>query len=146
MLRLRVKNLRWTEPNTESGSDACPISPSSGFTIIELMIVVTIVGILATLAVPSYHAAIVKAKEGALRQDLFSLRDVIDQHRADKGKYPETLQSLVSAGYLRRIPADPITGTSSSWQEMVDQGEGGMVDVFSGSELVGTNGVPYNQW
>ena len=146
MLRLRVKNLRWTEPNTENGSDTCPISPSSGFTIIELMIVVTIVGILATLAVPSYHAAIVKAKEGALRQDLFSLRDVIDQHRADKGKYPETLQSLVSAGYLRRIPADPITGTSSSWQEMVDQGEGGMVDVFSGSELVGTNGVPYNQW
>ena len=146
MLRPRVKNLRWTEPNTESGSDVCPISPSSGFTIIELMIVVTIVGILATLAVPSYHAAIVKAKEGALRQDLFSLRDVIDQHRADKGKYPETLQSLVSAGYLRRIPADPITGTSSSWQEMVDQGEGGMVDVFSGSELVGTNGVPYNQW
>jgi general secretion pathway protein G len=133
-------------PNIESGNDACPISPSSGFTIIELMIVVTIVGILATLAVPSYHAAIVKAKEGALRQDLFSLRDVIDQHRADKGKYPETLQALVSAGYLRRIPADPITGSNSSWQEMVDQGEGGMTDVFSGSELVGTNGVPYNQW
>ena len=146
MLRPRVKNLRWTEPSIESGSDACPISPSSGFTIIELMIVVTIVGILATLAVPSYHAAIVKAKEGALRQDLFSLRDVIDQHRADKGKYPETLQALVSAGYLRRIPSDPITGSSSSWQEMVDQGEGGMVDVFSGSDLVGTNGVPYNQW
>jgi general secretion pathway protein G len=146
MLPPRVKNLRWTEPNIESGSDACPISPSRGFTIIELMIVVTIVGILATLAVPSYHAAIVKAKEGALRQDLFSLRDVIDQHRADKGKYPETLQALVSAGYLRRIPSDPITGSSSSWQEMVDQAEGGMVDVFSGSDLVGTNGVPYNQW
>jgi len=74
------------------------------------------------------------------------LRDVIDQHRADKGKYPETIQALVSAGYLRRVPTDPITGGTSSWQEMVDQAEGGMVDVFSGSELVGTNGVPYNQW
>ena len=132
--------------NTGNGSDVCPVSSSHGFTIIELMIVVTIVGILATLAVPSYHAAIIKAKEGALRQDLFSLRDVIDQHRADKGKYPETIQSLISAGYLRRVPTDPITGATSTWQEMVDQGEGGMVDVFSGSELVGTNGVPYNQW
>ncbi|MEP7152783.1 MAG: prepilin-type N-terminal cleavage/methylation domain-containing protein [Nitrospira sp.] len=132
--------------NTGSGRDVCPVSSSRGFTIIELMIVVTIVGILATLAVPSYHAAIIKAKEGALRQDLFSLRDVIDQHRADKGKYPETIQSLISAGYLRRVPNDPITGATSTWQEMVDQGEGGMVDVFSGSELVGTNGVPYNQW
>ena len=146
MSRLRVKNLRWMGPNTGSGRTVWPGSSSQGFTIIELMIVVTIVGILATLAVPSYHAAIIKAKEGALRQDLFSLRDVIDQHRADKGKYPETIQALVSAGYLRRVPTDPITGATSSWQEMVDQGEGGMVDVFSGSELVGTNGVPYNQW
>ena len=146
MSRVRVKNLRWMGRNTGNGSDVCPVSSSHGFTIIELMIVVTIVGILATLAVPSYHAAIIKAKEGALRQDLFSLRDVIDQHRADKGKYPETSQSLISAGYLRRVPADPITGATSTWQEMVDEGEGGMVDVFSGSELVGTNGVPYNQW
>lgn len=146
MSRVRVRNLRWMGRNTGNGRDVCPVSSSRGFTIIELMIVVTIVGILATLAVPSYHAAIIKAKEGALRQDLFSLRDVIDQHRADKGKYPETIQSLISAGYLRRVPTDPITGATSTWQEMVDQGEGGMVDVFSGSELVGTNGVPYNQW
>lgn len=134
------------EPSIANGRQLCPLSSSHGFTIIELMIVVTIVGILATLAVPSYHAAIMKAKEGALRQDLFSIRDVIDQHRADKGKYPETIQALVSAGYLRRVPTDPITGASSSWQEMVDEVEGGMVDVFSGSELVGSNGVPYNQW
>jgi general secretion pathway protein G len=133
-------------PSTASGSKVWPVSLSHGFTIIELMIVVTIVGILATLAVPSYQAAIVKAKEGALRQNLFSLRDVIDQHRADKGKYPETVEGLVSAGYLRRIPTDPMTGATSSWQEMVDQAEGGMVDVFSGSDLVGSNGVPYNQW
>jgi general secretion pathway protein G len=118
----------------------------TGFTIIELMIVVTIVGILATLAVPSYQNAVVKAKEGALRQDLFSLRDVIDQHRADKGKYPETLTALVSSGYLRTLPPDPLTGSPTTWQEMKDPSGEGIVDVFSGSELVGTNGVPYNQW
>lgn len=117
-----------------------------GFTIIELMIVVSIVGILATLAVPSYRNAVIKAKEGALRQDLFSLRDVIDQHRADKGKYPETLTALVSSGYLRKMPVDPLTGSTSTWQEMTDPNEEGVVDVFSGSDLVGTNGVPYNQW
>lgn len=110
------------------------------------MIVVTIVGILATLAVPSYQNAVVKAKEGALRQDLFSLRDVIDQHRADKGKYPETLTALVSSGYLRMLPSDPLTGSPTTWQEMKDSSGEGVVDVFSGSEFVGTNGIPYNQW
>lgn len=121
-------------------------SAEGGFTIIELMIVVTIVGILATLAVPSYQNAVLKAKEGALRQDLFSLRDVIDQHRADKGKYPETLTALVSTGYLRRLPPDPLTGSTETWQEMKDQSGEGVVDVYSGSDLVGTNGIPYNQW
>ena len=131
-------------PSIASGSGRW--TEQQGFTIIELMIVVTIVGILATLAVPSYHTAVVKAKEGALRQDLFSIRDVIDQHRADKGKYPETLIALVSAGYLRKVPFDPLTGSADTWQEMSDPAEGGIADVFSGSDRVGTNGVPYNQW
>ncbi len=122
------------------------IQGAQGFTLLELMIVVSIVGILATLATPSYQASLVKAREAALQQDLSTLRDVLDQHRADQGKYPLTLQALVSAGYMRAIPKDPFTGSATTWQEMTDPVEGGVVDVFSGTELVGTNGTPYNRW
>lgn len=122
------------------------LQEAKGFTLIELLIVVSIIGILATLAAPSYQASVVKAREAALRQDLFTLRDVLDQHRADQGKYPPSLQSLVSSGYLRAIPKDPFTNSDTSWQEMTDATEGGVFDVFSGSEFVGTNGTPYNRW
>ena len=119
---------------------------SDGFTLIELMIVVSIIGILATLAVPSYQSSVVKAKEAALRQDLSTLRDVLDQHKADQGKYPLSLAALVSAGYLRGMPKDPFTGSTTTWQEISDPAEGGVVDFFSGAEFVGTNGTPYNRW
>ena len=119
---------------------------AQGFTLIELLIVVSIIGILATLAAPSYQASVIKAREAALRQDLFTMRDVLDQHRADQGKYPSSLQALVSAGYLRGVPKDPFTNSATSWQEMTDSAEGGIFDVFSGSEFVGTNGTPYNRW
>ena len=132
------------ERNTEIGEFRLAGAP--GFTLIELLIVVSIIGILATLAAPSYQTSVVKAKEAALRQDLFTLRDVLDQHRADQGKYPASLGALVSARYLRAIPKDPFTGSTTSWQEMTDVMEGGTFDVFSGSELVGTNGTPYNRW
>jgi len=118
----------------------------NGFTMIELMIVVSIIGILATLAVPSYQSSVVKAKEAALRQDLSTIRDVLDQHKADHGKYPPSLSALMGAGYLRGIPKDPFTGATTTWQEISDPVEGGVVDVFSGSEFVGTNGTPYNRW
>ena len=117
-----------------------------GFTLLELMIVVSIIGILASLAVPSYQASVVKAKEAALRQDLSTFRDVLDQHKADQGKYPPSLSALVSAGYLRGIPKDPFTGAMTTWQEITDPVEGGVVDIFSGAEFVGTNGTPYNRW
>ena len=117
-----------------------------GFTLLELMIVVSIVGILATLAAPTYQASVVKAREAALRQDLSTLRDVLDQHKADQGKYPPSLSVLVGTGYLRAIPKDPVTGSTATWQEISDPVEGGVVDVFSGSEFVGTNGTPYNRW
>lgn len=117
-----------------------------GFTLIELMIVVSIVGILATIAVPSYQSSLIKARETVLRQDLFTLRELLDHHRVDKGKYPPALDGLITAGYLRALPKDPFTNSSSSWQQIIDPTEGGIFDVYSGSDLVGTNGTPYNQW
>ena len=132
------------EPNIATGK--FDWRQAQGFTLIELLIVVSIIGILATLAAPSYQASVIKAREAALQQDLFTMRDVLDQHRADQGKYPSSLQALVSAGYMRAIPKDPFTNSATSWQEMTDAAEGGIFDVFSGSEFVGTNGTPYNRW
>ena len=122
------------------------VQGANGFTLLELMIVVSIIGILATLAVPSYHSSVLKAKEAALRQDLSTLRDVLDQHKADQGKYPPSLSALVSTGYLRGIPKDPFTGATTTWQEIQDPIEKGVIDVFSGAEFVGTDGNPYNRW
>jgi general secretion pathway protein G len=117
-----------------------------GFTLVELMIVVAIVGILTTISVPSYHTSLMKARETVLRQDLFTMREVLDQHRADRGKYPTSLGALVAAGYLRTVPKDPFTNSADTWQEISDPAEGGVFDVYSGSDLVGTNGTAYNQW
>jgi len=119
---------------------------AKGFTLIELMIVVSIVGILATIAVPSYQSSVIKARETVLRQDLFTLRELLDHHRADKGKYPPSLDGLVTAGYLRAIPKDPFTNSPNSWQQIMEPTEGGIFDVYSGSDIVGTDGTPYNQW
>jgi general secretion pathway protein G len=117
-----------------------------GYTLLELMIVVAIVGILATLAEPLWQQSVLKAREAALRQTLFTMRDVLDQYRADHGKYPPALTDVVTAGYLRQVPADPMTRLTSTWQEIPEQTEGGIVDVHSGSPLISVEGTPYNQW
>ena len=118
----------------------------AGYTLIELMLVVTIAGILVSLAEPSFRNTVIKSREAALKQNLFTLRDVIDQYRADRGKYPAALAELQSTGYIRRIPVDPFTKADTTWQEILDQNQGGIFDVHSGSDLVATDGSPYNQW
>jgi general secretion pathway protein G len=122
------------------------VGEQSGFTLLELMTIIVIIGILVTLAVPSYQQSVIKAREAVLKQDLFTLRDVLDQYRADQGKYPSTLTDLVKVGYLRTIPVDPFTRSGSTWQETMESTEGGIFDIHSGSTLVATNGTPYNEW
>lgn len=125
-----------------------------GFTLIEIIIVFTMIGILVGLALPEYRNAVRKAKEAALKEDLFQFRKLIDQYFSDKGKYPASLQALVDENYLRKIPADPITN-SSEWTEVLEEPKAeeiepgmtfGIVDVHSTSEAKALDGTPYNTW
>ena len=122
------------------------VASEAGYTLLELMIVVTIVAILATLAQPMWQESVTRAREASLKQTLFTMRDVLDQYRADRGKYPQAMEEVVSAGYLRQMPSDPFTRSVTTWQEIPSESEGGVFDVHSGSPLVGTDGTPYNQW
>ncbi|HEY5600411.1 MAG TPA: prepilin-type N-terminal cleavage/methylation domain-containing protein [Candidatus Manganitrophaceae bacterium] len=121
---------------------------AKGFTLLELMVVVTIIGILVTLAEPSYRVATIKAREAALKKDLYVMRDVIDQYRADQGQYPSALSALVEKGYVRAVPVDPFTHSSETWVEIyaAEGEESGIFDVHSGSNIIGTNDVSYNEW
>lgn len=119
-----------------------------GFTLIEMMIVVAIISILATIAMPNFQKALIRARETNLRRTLFVLRDTIDQHYADQGSYPESLEDLVNGNYIRTVPPDPMTGTDATWITTPPEVgfEGSVFDVHSGSNRVGLNGVPYNEW
>lgn len=120
----------------------------SGFTLIELLIVLAIVATLLTIAVPGYFTSLDNARETALRKSLSVMRGAIDQYHGDLGKYPESLQDLVSARYLRSIPADPITGATGQWvvESSAEASGAGLRDVRSGAPGNGKDGTPYAAW
>jgi len=126
---------------------------SRGFTIIELMVVLALIVILASLAMVQYRRSIVYSKEAVLRDDLAKMRDAIDQYYADKNEYPATLSALASDGYLRDIPKDPITESNSTWQEVPAEPDSrnpkagpGVYDVKSGSDGTALDGSRYSEW
>jgi general secretion pathway protein G len=120
----------------------------TGFTLLELMIVISIIVILALIVLPQYNRTVQLSREAVLRDDLFQMRKMLDQYAADKGKLPQSLDDLVSAGYLRDIPADPITG-ERNWvvvpgEDPNSEGQTGVVNVCSGSADDSSDGTPYN--
>lgn len=119
-----------------------------GFTLVELLVVMAIIAALLSLAVPRYFAAEDRARETALRHDLAVMREAIDRHHGDTGRYPESLQALVAKRYLRRVPPDPITGSIETWVVVppADREQGSVYDVASGAPGAGREGVPYAQW
>ena len=124
-----------------------------GFTLIELMVVISIIVILMSVAIPRYQASILRARETVLRDDLYTLRSVIDQYTLDEQKAPQSLQDLVDAGYLKQLPTDPFTNARDSWVPVTDdsimspdQSQPGIVDVHSGSEQKSSEGTAYSSW
>ncbi|HYL35562.1 MAG TPA: type II secretion system protein [Bryobacteraceae bacterium] len=124
-----------------------------GFTFVELMIVMAIIAVLMSVAIPIYTRSILRAKESVLKNNLFTMRTVIDEYTYDKQKAPQTLQDLVSDGYLRQVPVDPMTGSADSWKiipedasNTVNQTQPGIFDIRSGSDKISLEGTPYSEW
>ena len=148
------------EKETGRSGDLCPCRPvslsprlffSRGFTLLELMIVITIIIILAAITLPQFQKTILHTREAVLRDDLSQMRKLIDQFAADKGKLPQSLDELVSEGYMREVPVDPITG-QKDWAMTTgedpnsSEGEQGMTDIHSSSGEVSSEGTPYSEW
>lgn len=137
------KPVRFSRTNSRAG----------GFTLIELIIVISVIAILLAVAVPVYRIHLVHAHEAVLKQDLASMRTAIDQYTYDKNKAPQDLSDLVSSGYLRAIPRDPFTDSTETWQPVqddsvmsMDQTQSGINDVHSGSNLLSSDGTAYSSW
>jgi general secretion pathway protein G len=125
----------------------------SGFTLVELLIVISLISILAAMGLVQYKNSVLSAKEATLRTDLFRMRDAIDQYYADKGKYPSGLDALVSEGYMRKVPVDPVTQSADTWQTVAAEpdpnnpsGEPGIYDVKSGAQGNGLDGTAYSDY
>lgn len=127
----------------------------TGYTLLELLVVMAIIGILAAVAVPQLLKTPIRAKEAALKENLFTFRSMIDQYYADKGNYPASLETLVTDGYIRKIPVDPFTKSAETWQltyaeaeegEGAEEAEPGIVDVHSGSPDTAMDGTAYSSW
>jgi len=146
MLRLQSG---WRGPRLASAGRA----GDAGFTLIELMVVVALIGVLAGMGVVQYRNSVVATKEAVLREDLFRMRDAIDQYYADKAKYPASLETLVAEGYLRQVPKDPITSSTDTWQTVPSEpdpsnpeAEIDIFDVKSGAYTVLLDGTRYAEW
>src|SRR5882757_10821748 len=138
----------WREPHMRTGRRRS----TSGFTFVELMVVVTIIVILISMAIPIYNRSIIRAKESVLHNNLTTIRTVIDNYTYDKQKAPQSLQDLVTEGYFTKIPIDPMTG-NNQWRtimedaaQTVNQSEPGIFDVKSMSDRIGLDGTPYSDW
>ena len=140
-------------PSSAAPTPRIPRSGQHGFTLIELMIVMIIIGILAAVAIPAYVQSVRHAREAVLKEDLHTLRAAIDAYTVDKGKAPQALNDLVDAGYLKSMPKDPMTNSTDTWVpaqsdtlSTVDQTDAGIDDVHSGSQDTATDGTAYNTW
>ena len=145
-MKRRMANGEWRM------ADGCwspvPGPRSSGFTLVELMVVLAVIALLVTIVAPRAIGGVTRAEEAVLRQDLSLMREALDKHYSDAGRYPAALQDLVAKRYLRTIPPDPITRSSGTWVVVApaDPEQGAVFDVKSGAPGVGTNGTPYTQW
>ena len=142
-----------TTGNSRPSAAASRHAGQRGFTLIELLIVMTLIVVLAGIGMSTYSASVTRAKEAVLRENLFRMRDSIDQFYADKGTYPPDLPSLVTSGYLRQIPKDPFTESAETWQIVMSEPDAatpnaapGVYDVKSGAPGVALDGTPYSDW